>query len=233
MKIFFLSAFLLFVVAFTFAGSSSDTITLKSETSFLDESSVWTEPLESDVLSEKLPHLDSIAPKFQATPESVAVSRIDPPVFPSLEDGFSLDVSSIDVAALSVIDSFFNCLKTASLDSQAFNDKYTSLESFFAEGRLYSLVIFLHDIEEKGFLITSYIAGKPFLLDESWECPVRLFMDDGTSVDVSVHIEKMSFPSSEERKGEDGSESQLENPVVENDQWKVLSLNFTENQKEE
>ncbi|MGN0728311.1 hypothetical protein [Treponema sp.] len=158
--------------------------TLKRAAQEFESEALWSgaaEESSSDSTEKK-----SNSEPAEFSPASAALACLsDVPVFPSLKNSFSLDVSEMDRSALETLNSFFSAFESGG-----------DFEIFFEKESLYSLGIFLHDLSVIQASALNHIAGKPFFSDGIYQCPVRIFLGKNTggfdSIDVYACMNKQS-----------------------------------------
>jgi hypothetical protein len=148
-----------------------DSGTLRATADILDTKTEWTEELEKARLTKTNTSVDGIDQSVDSSPMNIFASGNEgsyAPIYPSIPDFSVLNYSSLDPNALSVIDGFCTAI-TKNVDA----------DSYMQDGHLYSLVLFLYDLDMRGEpLFKSYILGEPFISDDGIECPVRFYYEN-------------------------------------------------------
>lgn len=143
-------------------------LTLRVTADAIDDRTEWSAELEANRLTEKVTGADGIQNGVVAKPENVFASGNESaykPVYPEIPGFGSLDISALDSGARNTLDGFCTAI-TKGVDA----------DSFMANGQLYSLVLFLYDLNQNdNAAFGSYIIGEPFDADGVLECPVRFF----------------------------------------------------------
>lgn len=144
-------------------------LNLRSTAKSYSSKTTWTNEIEGEKLTAKVPAADGIETSLSASPQNIFASGNESsysPVYPEITDFATLDTSSLDSGALSTLDGFCNSIT---------NNK--DAVPFIAKDQLYTLVIFLYDFKsEEKPLFSSYVLGKPFIGDdETIECPARFY----------------------------------------------------------
>lgn len=146
-----------------------DLITLKEQTENLKVTVLWTDELEANRLLEKIESIQGIDKDLPGTTENIVFSKYEDnlyPVYPEVP-GFSIiNTSLLEPAALSVLNEFCNSIINKE-----------SVENLFCKDTLYSLVVFLYDLEENGNPeFSSYLIGEPYFNSrDDIQCPARIF----------------------------------------------------------
>ena len=150
---------------------SENNTTLRYTADVIVNNTQWTAELETKVLTTPVNGADGIEKSITAAPDNVFASgseELYEPLYPEIPGFSRLNTSSLDVGALQLLDGFCSAI-TANSDA----------DNFMAKGDLYSLVLFLYDLDEtNGPLFKSYILGEPFKSDEIFQCPVRFYYDN-------------------------------------------------------
>ncbi len=193
-SLFFLGIFLfLFIFVscsnVTFGNGVYDQVTLRASTEELDLKTEWTQLLEATRLTDNIEKADGLSDKLDASISIVFASGKEEnynPVYPCVE-GFSvIDTSLLSDEAKSIVNGF--CMAVI---------KNEGMETYMAKKSLYSLLIFLYDIESqksmentRGPLFSDYLLGQPFDSDEIIQCPVRFFYTENYSVTSDKNSEE-------------------------------------------
>lgn len=145
-----------------------DAATLRTTTDAIEKNMQWTTELEGGRLTQKVVGIDGFESSIVAGPDIAFASGNEDayaPVFPAIPGFSTLNTSMLDESALSLLDTFCTAITTGA-DADACMEK----------GHLYSLVLFLYDLDQKdGPLFSSYVLGEPFKNDEVFQCPVRFY----------------------------------------------------------
>lgn len=168
---FFLGIFILTFSSCNNANSldiTQDINTLKNVVSQRNENIKWTGEVEPNRLTEKIHTSPYISKSLSLTPNvMIAFEGGMPrePVFPQIDNFGSLDISNLDYKIISNINSFFDQLK---------NNE--NCDSFMDSNSIFALSLFLYDLQQIDFSLNdlSWIIGKPFLMDDIFEIPIRL-----------------------------------------------------------
>ncbi len=160
--------------------------TLRKMALDLDTATIWTSELEGNILSSEIKNAEGFDKSLLASPRTFALSysaRKTDPLYPKLANFYPLDLSNMDAAAKSLLTSF----------CQALVDKKNT-DSFFSPSDLYNLIVFNYSLFKyfgKSPSFSSYLAGRPLLDEKIYQCPVRLFYDQGKHyLDIFVYLKK-------------------------------------------
>jgi hypothetical protein len=154
------------------SGTAVDTDgTLRSTADAIANSTEWSPELEPDLLTGKVTGADGVETTLVAGPENIFASGNEKsyePLYPSIPGFALLDTSSLDGATLQTLDGFCTAITTG-----------VDADSFMAKDHLYSLVLFLYDLNQTdGPVFSSYVLGQPFKGDDdTFQCPVRFYYD--------------------------------------------------------
>ncbi len=153
-----------------------DNSSLKKESQDLESSVQWKTELEGDILSKKVEGCDGIASSVEVGPSNIFASGAENEyvlVYPRMEGLGLLDTSIFDGDAKSVVDGFCQAL----IDNE-------SMESFIKRDNMYTLVMFLYDLESrlgKNVSVNRFMIGEPFRNLNMCMCPVRFFRTESNS----------------------------------------------------
>lgn len=142
----------------------------------------WTMELEKSKLTERITSIDYVKQVNRLTPQTLIAfeaERERKPIYPSLDNFGSLDISDIDPNALSVIGKFCKALKENS-----------ECEEYFEENSIYSLVLFSNDCKDWNFSSCRYYVGKGSVEGGALEVPVR-FVNGKSFLDVSIYLKEI------------------------------------------
>lgn len=129
----------------------------------------WSEEIEKDRLKQKIPSVEGMEKSINITPFTILASKNEEnykKIYPEIS-GFSyLDTSMLPSEVLEILDNFCSAI---------IEDAET--ETYVNQDTMYTLVIFLYDLEKNKIKFSSYVAGLPFSEDETYyECPVRFYL---------------------------------------------------------
>ena len=102
--------------------------------------------------------------------------------YPALPNFPELDTTAFTAAQKSAVNDFCHALV-----------KNTSLDKYIMSGYAYTVVLFRYNLKKENITfddISNYVLGKPFINENECQCPVRLFLNDGTYIDVNLYIAK-------------------------------------------
>lgn len=146
-----------------------------------DSRTNWTQSIESDVLANPVERPNGISPNIILSPTAMAACSEDSfvPVFPSIHGFASLDVSTMDVDALSFLKSFLG--RICSGDAP---------ESMVISSQMHTLSFFYYDIDQSigDVEFTHAVIGKPFDGSDFYQCPVRLYFTRKDSSSESEYV---------------------------------------------
>lgn len=160
---------------FLFGCSNNQTIenetylvqTIKSVVQTKDADEIWTEELESSRLSSSLKeNKDIIAENIQASPDVYKILEdYKSPIYPTLYDFTSLDVSLIDGSSLNKIKEFCSDIANAQISSVSnfFNNDYKFNYVFFKNNlqKIYVQNFGENSFDGSEILFENYHIGKP------------------------------------------------------------------------
>lgn len=193
MKYFFVSTFYFLVLFLSVACSDGRTFvqggtdeTLRSLSETRAENTLWTKELEEDVLKKNILRHEKIKSDVELSSESVSVLFQKEYVYPSIEEFGNLDASNVLPAIHSAIKEFVIKFSSGQDVSSFFLENNFFTYIFFMED--ISLIFdecFLADIKKEEELFSSFEMARPFIADNMFEVPVRLFCKYGF---VDIHI---------------------------------------------
>lgn len=183
-KLFFCGIFALFFFGCKNASSSeivSEQNTLKSLTNSKLQNIQWTNEIEKNRLKEKIHSSLVVSKSLSLTPDvMIALEGGIPrnPIYPSIDDFGSLDISDLDYKIYDLINSFFIDLK---------NSK--NCDFYIAKNSIFAISLFMYDLGQLSFSLNnlSWIMGKPFLDEEIIEVPIRL-NNETNSIDIHLYL---------------------------------------------
>lgn len=149
--------------------NNGENISLQKSVKNHEENVSWTRELEKGRLTQKIDSNDFVKNSLKLNPQTMIAleaSKSKFPVYPEVEGFASLDISDLDSEVVEKINLFFlSYLKQKPCDS------------FMEENSIYSLVLFNYDFGKLNFTksLTDWYIGKPFLLENMLEVPVRIF----------------------------------------------------------
>lgn len=158
--------------------------TLKSIISNKESNVLWTSELEGELLNQEITKFPYLAPSVKPSLNlEKALGSGKSPVLPELENFASLDFSNIPFALKEFITKF----------GESFCSENTAaLESFFEADYIFTLKFFFEDMEQSGFKsFDKYIAGRPFIFDDSIKIPFR-FYENSRYADAFVCLKNRS-----------------------------------------
>lgn len=154
-----------------------ETDTLKSQTEMKIREVFWTDQLEPGRLENDISSKIGIAGTVRLSPMSVAASKNqNEMIYPSFSDFGSLDTSKIPSALLSLVEEFSDSI---------INGK--NADSFMVKKSLFSLAFFYEELGDQK--PKNYLIGEPFIGDENYEIPLRLY-SDGFKIDLILFFVK-------------------------------------------
>lgn len=156
-----------------------------------DSKTNWTESIESDVLTNPVERPNGVSSSIYLSPAVMAAVSEDSyaPVYPSIHGFASLDVSTMDIDALSFLKSFLARICSGEAP-----------ESMVISTQMHTLSFFYYDINQLigDVDFTQAVIGKPFDGSDFYQCPVRLYFTRKNSspeteyfhpyVDVFVYV---------------------------------------------
>lgn len=174
------------------AGNETDgTNTLRNTADSISTNTKWTAELEAKRLTAIVNGADGMEKSITAAPDNVFASgneKAYEPLYPEIPGFARLNTTLLDEGALQLIDSFCTAI-TARTDA----------DTFMAKGSLYSLVLFLYDLDEKnGPVFKSYVLGEPFKNDDIFQCPIRFYYDTTKVPDgqqIGTHVVQKTQPN--------------------------------------
>lgn len=182
-----------------------------------NENISWTQELEKSRLSQRIDKLDYINSSLQLTPNTMvafesSLSRL--PVYPSLDNFGSLDISDIDENALYVVNQF--CSKI--------NDK-ESCQNLMNKNSIFALTLFLYDTSEINFNFSNYtwLIGQPFISENNLSIPVR-FKNETNTLDIKLYLTEEIKPSDKNDSAPKDNEKKLQNTTNDKFKYKVLDI---------
>lgn len=188
------TAFLILFFLFSSCAShtSEDNLavtTLKSTAAQLDSATDWTDSLEGDLLSTTYTSINGISEGLDRSVELLPLLKSfsdGKKIYPQITGSYSLDTSELPEGCFSVINDFLKAL-----------EKGESLENYFEESNVYSLVMFKYDLQRLyGEAKVSWHAiGEPFCGDGYFQCAARLFFESdmlyyGEHADAMIFVRK-------------------------------------------
>jgi len=160
------------------ASSFSKNDTIQNEVEKKVNTLEWTTEIEKTLLKKKVDKSDFVSDSLPLSPSvmtCIASDSIVVPIFPELEGFANLDISDIAEDSKKVIDSFCLSVINNTID-----------ETLFEKENLYTLVLFLYDVQNYSPML-SYRIGKPFISDSVFQVPVR-FCSKKETMDVFVYL---------------------------------------------
>lgn len=187
--------------------------TLRNTSRMLDSKIEWTSGIESLPAAKQRGKVEGISGNISVSADNIFLSGKDSHikgVFPRINGFTGIDVSSYDDEALRIMKNV----------AGAFVEK-TSVEPYVSKDGIHSLVVFEYDMEQMfgDAEFSSYVLGEPFIGDDFYECPLRLFFksdsvdgkrrfDDELHLDLKFFIKKIGST------------------------WRIFKIEFMQNQKE-
>lgn len=180
---------------------------LKNETNNQRENIQWTMELEKNRLGEKISSINQVSSSQELNPQTFMALDAEYErfgIFPELDDFGSLDISDNDANAMAVLHNFFSSLKANQ-----------ECDSYFTRDSIFSLVLFLHDIQDFDLTNAQLYFGKAFPLENALEIPVRIY-GKNEMMDVKVYL-KYILPEDflKEFKEENLEDKNLEDEILE------------------
>ncbi len=160
--------------------------TLKSTAAQLDSATDWTDSLEGDLLSTTYTSINGISEGLDRSVELLPLLKSfsdGKKIYPQITGSYSLDTSELPEGCFSVINDFLKAL-----------EKGESLENYFEESNVYSLVMFKYDLQRLygEAKVLWHAIGEPFCGEGFFQCPVRLFFESEKNYD-GEHADAMIF----------------------------------------
>ncbi|MBR1911722.1 MAG: hypothetical protein IJ828_05135 [Treponema sp.] len=154
-----------------------EAVILESRTSWANEPSV--QPIEYESPNADVDE-DPVLILLSQECEDTHGNRSASLQYPSLPNFPELDTTAFSAAQKDAITDFCRALvQNAPIDRYVMNDS------------LYTIVLFKYNLGKENLSvkdITDYVLGKPFINEKECQCPVRLFLNDGTHLDVNVYL---------------------------------------------
>ena len=166
---------LIFILLLSVSCSNPNTVILEDNTLNLKKVAIeyrnsisFTEELEKDRLKQKIPSVEGMEKGIKVTPFNILVSKNEEnylKIYPEIPGFTYLDTSMLPDDALEVLDNFCSAII-----------EEAESETYVNPNAMYTLVLFLYDLEQTKAKFSSYVAGQPFSEDGTYfECPVRFY----------------------------------------------------------
>ncbi len=157
--------------------------TIRNIISEKDESLIWTNKLEEEVLSQDITRNSAADDSAYIVVDTLKTLDSKTKVYPELSGFSKLDVSMLESDELSYIKEFCGFV---------IDKDYEKAVSFFSSDNFHSLVLLKYDLEEYGNLsFTSFLLGEGFWNNENCVIPVRL-LSEKKHLDIEIVYNKNS-----------------------------------------